>query len=179
MTQKILDTQIIICGRGGQGVLLLTRLLDEVAIAMGKDVISSETHGMAMRGGSVASYIRIGRFSSPLIRQGQGDIMLSLSEPEAQLNSHLLKKDAQVYVNCRTKRYHSIDATALALRLGSVVVANLVLLGFACAHKSFPFGYDLVNDILKITSPEKVLDLNLKALSEGFRALEYKTPCRS
>jgi len=170
------DTQIVICGRGGQGVLFLTRLLDEVALAMGKNVISSETHGMAMRGGSVISYIRIGRFNSPLIRQGQGDIMLSLTESEADLNIHLINKNAQKFINGITKKSNTIDATALALRLGSVVVANLVLLGFACAHKSFPFAYDIVRDTLKRMSSSKVYDLNLLALSEGFCLVEGNHP---
>ena len=67
MPKKKIETQIVICGRGGQGVLFLTRLLDEVALSRGNNVISFETHGMAMRGGSVVSYIKIGNFNSPLI----------------------------------------------------------------------------------------------------------------
>lgn len=172
MTECGADTQIVICGRGGQGVLFLTRLLDEAALLMGQNVISSETHGMAMRGGSVISYIRIGRFNSPLIRQGQGDIMISLTESEADLNIHLIKKNAQQFINGIAKRNNTIDATTLALRLGSVVIANLVLLGFACAHKSFPFAYDIVKDTLKKLSSSKAYDLNLLALSEGFCFVE-------
>ena len=100
MTNAISDVQIIICGRGGQGILFLTRLLDEVALNLGQNVISSETHGMAMRGGSVVSYVKIGNFNSPLIRSGQGDVLLALSESELPLNRHLLKKEGgQIYVN--------------------------------------------------------------------------------
>jgi len=168
MIDREFKSQIIICGRGGQGVLFLTRLLDEAVLTEGKNVISSETHGMAMRGGSVTSYIRIGKFNSPLIRHGQADVMLSLTESEALLNKHLLKKYAQVFINGTTKNEHSIDATSVALRLGSIVVTNLVLLGFACGHKEFPFKYDIINMTLRKLSTSKTLDLNLLALHEGF-----------
>ena len=100
MPKKKMETQIVLCGRGGQGVLFLTRLLDEVALSRGSHVISSETHGMAMRGGSVVSYIKIGNFNSPLIRAGQADILLALSESEVSLNRHLLKQGSgQIYCN--------------------------------------------------------------------------------
>ena len=62
--------QIVISGVGGQGVLFVTRLLAEAAIARGLPVLTSETHGMAQRGGSVVSHLKVGDFSSPLIRSG-------------------------------------------------------------------------------------------------------------
>ena len=162
--------QIVICGRGGQGVLFLTRVLDEAALSEGRDVISSETHGMAMRGGSVVSSIRVGPFASPLIRSGQGDILLALSDSEVERNMHLLKKTGgQIYVNSDALRAGSIDATAIAHELGALVVSNLVLLGFACAHKEFPFGFAAVKKVLKRISSPRVLDINLRALTEGYK----------
>lgn len=171
MEKKSLDVQIIVCGRGGQGVLFITRLLDEVALSLGYNVISSETHGMAMRGGSVASHIRIGNYASPLIRSGGGDIMLALAENELPLNVHLLKQhNASIYVNSRLKKQRAIHADCIAEKLGSIVVANLVLLGFACAHEEFPFTYKTVKNVLQKISPRKVLNRNLDALAEGHRA---------
>ena len=170
MNQCKRELQIIICGRGGQGVLFLTRLLDEVALSEGSNVISSETHGMAMRGGSVISSIRIGTFASPLIRSGQADIILALAESEVPLSMHLLKKgDGQVYVNSPVGKEGAIDASMIAAELGSVVVSNLVLLGFACAHKEFPFAFTAVKKILKRISPHHVLEINMRALAEGNR----------
>jgi indolepyruvate ferredoxin oxidoreductase beta subunit len=170
--------QIVICGRGGQGVLFLTRVLDEAALAEGKNVISSETHGMAMRGGSVVSSIRIGSFASPLIRSGQADIMLALSDSEADRTMHLLKKTGgQVYVNSAASRASAIDATGMAHALGSLVVSNLVLLGFACAHKEFPFSLAAVKKVLKRISSPRVLDINLRALTEGYKRV--KSSCSS
>ena len=60
--------QVIISGVGGQGVLFVTRLLAEAAINKGLPVFTSETHGMAQRGGTVLSHFKVGDFSSPLIR---------------------------------------------------------------------------------------------------------------
>jgi indolepyruvate ferredoxin oxidoreductase beta subunit len=162
--------QIVICGRGGQGVLFLTRVLDEAALSEGRDVISSETHGMAMRGGSVVSSIRVGPFASPLIRSGQADIMMALADSEVERNMHLLKKTGgQVYVNSAASRAGSIDATAIAHELGALVVSNLVLLGFACAHREFPFSFATVKKVLKRISSPRVLDINLRALTEGYK----------
>jgi indolepyruvate ferredoxin oxidoreductase, beta subunit len=169
--QKQLDKQIIICGRGGQGVLFLTRLLDETAISMGSNVISSETHGMAMRGGSVASHIRIGAYESPLIAFGDADILLAINEHEVPINMHLLKKDAQIYINAATRKQNCVEAEKIARQLGSPVVTNLVLLGFASAHPDFPFKYDHLHKILQQISPPRALDLNLKAFTEGFQTV--------
>ncbi len=169
--QKQLNSQIIICGRGGQGVLFLTRVLDEAAIAQGCNVISSETHGMAMRGGSVASHVRIGPHQSPLIAFGDADILLAINEHEVPFNRHLLKKNAQVYINASSRKQHCIPAEKIARDIGAPVVTNLVLLGFACAHSEFPFTHDALVTILQDISPARALDRNLKAFNTGFRSL--------
>src|SRR5512139_2829835 len=70
--------RIAITGRGGQGVLFITRILSECALELGLHVIASETHGMAMRGGSVISTLKVGDFRGPLLGSGQADIMLVL-----------------------------------------------------------------------------------------------------
>lgn len=172
MTLKTpLQTQLIICGLGGQGVLFITRLINEAAALMGQDVISSETHGMAMRGGSVVSYVKIGNYQSPLIRAGQADVMLALSENELRLYSHLLKDNCQIYVNMpRGKKYCSINATRIAKELGTPIITNLVLLGYAAGYSSFPIDYRLLKKVLKHISPDKVLAMNSTALEEGFKA---------
>jgi indolepyruvate ferredoxin oxidoreductase beta subunit len=168
-SKKSLQTQILICGIGGQGVLFLTRLINEAAVLMGEDVISSETHGMAMRGGSVVSYVRIGNYKSPLIRAGQADVILSLAEQELALYAHLLKQNCQIYVNMpRGKKFNSIHATRIAEDLGAPVITNLVLLGFAAAHAGFPIDYNLLKKVLKNISPPRVLEINTRALEEGF-----------
>jgi len=173
-----LQTQMLICGLGGQGVLFITRLINEAAALTGQDVISSETHGMAMRGGSVVSYIRIGNYKSPLIRAGQADVILALSENELLLYSHLLKDNCQIYVNMpRAKKYCSINATRIAKVLGTPIVTNLVLLGYAAGHASFPIDYNLLKKVLKHISPDKVFAMNSAALEEGIKAANSDQPC--
>jgi indolepyruvate ferredoxin oxidoreductase, beta subunit len=171
--RKSLQTQILICGLGGQGVLFLTRLINEAAVLMGENVISSETHGMAMRGGSVVSYVRIGDYKAPLIRAGQADVILSLADQELALHAHLLKDNCQIYVNLqRGKKNGAINASRIAEGLGAPVITNLVLLGFAAAHKEFPVDYALIKKVLKNISPPRVLELNTRALEEGFKAAQ-------
>ncbi|MEE4609050.1 MAG: 2-oxoacid:acceptor oxidoreductase family protein [Desulfobacteraceae bacterium] len=70
--------QIVISGLGGQGVLFVTRLLAEAAIDARLPVFTSETHGMAQRGGTVVSHLKIGAYASPLIRPGQADGLICL-----------------------------------------------------------------------------------------------------
>lgn len=164
-------TQMVLCGRGGQGVLFATRLIDEVAVAAGHNVISSETHGMAMRGGSVISCIRIGRYASPFIRSGQADIMLALSEDEAQMYRHLLNRSSGIaFVNAAGRRRGCVDATKLARDSGSALAANLVLLGFAAAHALFPFACVDIVVVLERLSPERHRQSNLRALAAGHEA---------
>jgi indolepyruvate ferredoxin oxidoreductase, beta subunit len=171
MKSAACDPQIVICGRGGQGVLFLTRLIGEVATATGCSVISSETHGMAMRGGSVISCIRIGPYASPHIPAGRADIILALSDEELQLNRHLLNSATGcVFVNTSRRKKHSVDASKLALTCGSALAVNLVLLGFAAAHDPFPLRYKTILQTLEHLGPERHRPVNLKALTAGYDA---------
>ena len=68
--------QIIVSGLGGQGALTITRMLAEAAAALGSEVLTSETHGMAQRGGSVISMVKVGPFRGPLIPAGRGGVGL-------------------------------------------------------------------------------------------------------
>jgi len=171
MGAKLPECQIVVCGTGGQGILFLTRILDEAAIEAGQNVISSETHGMAMRGGSVISCVRIGTFKSPLVRSGQADVLLVLAESELSLNIHFAKKSgAQIYVNTASKGKSKINADAIAQRLGSIVLANLVLLGFAAAHPTFPILKETFIRVLHRIGSPKLRESNIKAFNEGYAA---------
>lgn len=170
--------QIVLCGRGGQGILFLTRILDEVAIMRGLHVISSETHGMAMRGGSVASFIRIGNFCSPLMRSGQADILMVLSEHELPAYKHFAKKSgSQLYINSKNSYERSIDANGIAIQIGFPVSANLVLLGYAAAHRDFPFAKDEIIGVIKKISPQKLIDRNINSFFEGYRVFFSNRRC--
>ena len=81
-----MDLQMVIAGLGGEGIIFMTRVLVEGLYRSGYPVISTETHGMAMRGGSVISQVKIGDHQSPLIRYGEADILLGTSTVEAKRN---------------------------------------------------------------------------------------------
>jgi indolepyruvate ferredoxin oxidoreductase, beta subunit len=161
--------QIGITGRGGQGVLFLTRILGECAMELGLDVITSETHGMAMRGGSVVSTLKIGNYRGPLIGSGQAQVMVVLDEGSMDAFTHLLSEKGTLLLNAPSSTSHPcIDATGLAAALGNPVVANLVLLGFAFRHDVLFCDYALVESVTEKLSPPRFREINLKALRMGF-----------
>ena len=84
MAEKIKDLNIVICGVGGQGTLLASRILGHMALSLGHDVKVSEVHGMSQRGGSVVTYVRWGgKVASPVIETGEADILLAFEQLEA------------------------------------------------------------------------------------------------
>jgi indolepyruvate ferredoxin oxidoreductase, beta subunit len=161
--------QIIVSGTGGQGILFLTRFFAEAAMLMRLEVITSEIHGMAMRGGTVVSHVKVGPFKSPLVREGQADAGLILNKQNLQLHRGLVKPDGSVFVNADTSGdYFSIDASGLALRTGAPALTNLVLLGFAIARKGFFCDADVARKVLNKLSSSAQIELNLKGFDMGF-----------
>ncbi len=130
--------QIVISGVGGQGVLFVTRLLAEAAIARGLPVLTSETHGMAQRGGSVVSHLKVGAYSSPLIRSGCGNGLLGLKAESLELHGHFIRPDGWRVVNQAGTGDGAahVDADAAAARIDNPRAVNLVVLGFALARLS-------------------------------------------
>jgi len=133
----VISQQLIISGIGGQGILFITRLLAETAIARGLPVLTSETHGMAQRGGIVISHLKVGVFSSPLVRPGQADGLLALKPGNVQIHSSFLKPDGWIAANAGESFPQGeatiIDADTLALQLGNPQAVNLIVLGRALA----------------------------------------------
>jgi indolepyruvate ferredoxin oxidoreductase beta subunit len=183
---KTIKQQILISGVGGQGVLFITGLLAEAAIDKGLSVFTSETHGMAQRGGTVVSHFKVGDFSSPLIRPFQADALLVLKDENIVQHGSFLKKDGWAVVNSgndlkigKTLTANSIDADKLAQKIANPKSVNLIMLGFALARADQKIG-DGINlfcsfaDIKKVLrkrfgSRTKLLDASLLALQEGFK----------
>jgi indolepyruvate ferredoxin oxidoreductase beta subunit len=164
-----MNVQIAIAGRGGQGVLFLTRILSECALDMGLEVIASETHGMAMRGGSVISTLKVGSFRGPLIGSGQADVMLILDPGSYDTFSHLLSPKGVAFLNAPSSHSHPfLDATGLAVRDGSPLMANLVLLGFALSHEKLFCDYPQAEGVTGRISPDRFREANLRALKIGY-----------
>jgi len=138
--RKAENQQIIISGVGGQGVLFVTRLLAEVAINKGLAVFTSETHGMAQRGGTVLSHLKVGEYASPLIRPAQADGLLALRAENLAQHGAFLKDDGWVIANGehdankdKSMQVDAIDADTLAQEIGNPKAVNLIVLGFALA----------------------------------------------
>ncbi|HTW93137.1 MAG TPA: indolepyruvate oxidoreductase subunit beta [bacterium] len=88
---------ILVCGVGGQGVLLFSNIVSELALTAGLDVKKSEVHGMAQRGGSVTSHIRYApKVASPLIEEGTADIIVAFEMMEALRYIHFLRPDGKL-----------------------------------------------------------------------------------
>lgn len=140
---KSIRQQILVGGVGGQGVLFVTSLLAQAAIRRNLSVFTSETHGMAQRGGTVVSHLKVGSFSSPMIRPGQADVLLALKPESIAHHEAFLGPDAWIAVNraahgkpIRGREILAMDADKVAEKIGNPKSANLVLLGFALAQGS-------------------------------------------
>ncbi|MDR2866887.1 MAG: indolepyruvate ferredoxin oxidoreductase subunit beta [Methanomassiliicoccaceae archaeon] len=191
---------IQIVGVGGQGVLLASMVLGNAAMNAGHNVAMSEVHGMAQRGGSVLSTLRIGDdIISPLASEGEADMILGFEPAETCRNLTLGNKDSVIVMNMDpiypstvtaglaqypevndilsamskvTDRIMTIEATSIAEKAGKAVAANAVMIGAAAAAKGFPLSKDAVKRSLLGSVPEKFRDLNEKAFDMGYDAMK-------
>ncbi len=185
---------VMIVGVGGQGTLLTSRLLGNVMLSQGYDVKVSEVHGMSQRGGSVVTYVRYGQeIASPIITQGQADMILAFEQLEAARWLPYLKEGGDLIVNTQQIdpmpvvtgvaeyptdvmeqlekqpiRLTALDALSLAEQAGSVKAVNVVLVGVMAKRTDMPKEVWL--EAVKQTVPPKFLDLNLKAFELGYEA---------
>ena len=183
---------IILCGVGGQGTVLASRLISAAAMAKRIPVLSAETIGMAQRGGSVFSHLRMGEgVYSPMIALGEADLIIGFEPGEAVRLLPFLKPGGRVIVSDRAVMpvtaslaaseyraenmlaYLSAHVSALtvihaekALReVGSPKVLNLILLGAAVRSGALGLGEEDLKKAIIDRVPEKFHDLNFKALS--------------
>lgn len=182
---------IMIVGVGGQGTLLASRILGNVAIQAGYDVKVSEVHGMSQRGGSVVTYVKYGeKVYSPIIDKGEADIILAFEMLEAYRALPFLKKGGKMIVNNQQidpmpvitgamqypeniaeKLEEKVDLTvadalSLALEAGNSKTVNVVLIGIMA--KNTNIKYEQWVETIKNTVPAKFLDVNLKAFELGY-----------
>jgi indolepyruvate ferredoxin oxidoreductase beta subunit len=168
---------------GGQGTILLSRLIGEAAVNRGLDVRGSETIGMAQRGGSVAGHLRIGEGGfSPLIPPGRADLIIAFECAEALRTLPFLSPAGNMLVLDRviSQAYRAADMTAylktcLGGRLTVVSweklierfdprVSNVLLLGRAVDRGFLPFSPDEIIAVLKKRTSPRYLEMNIKAL---------------
>jgi indolepyruvate ferredoxin oxidoreductase beta subunit len=175
--------QFVISGVGGQGVLFATRVLARMALDRRLPVLLSETHGMSQRGGSVVSHLKAGPFHSPLVRKGEADALYVLQANELYGTATFLKPGGSCFINTggafkpnpALRRYlqsnrircRLIDADETALGLGSLVLANLVLIGSSLAAEGAPFTLAGLHKAITALSKPAFLEMNLAAADAG------------
>jgi len=179
-----MDTMnIIFCGLGGQGILFMTRVLAETAMNLGFTVLGAETHGMAQRGGSVISHLRLGDVESSLVTKGKAHFLLALEENESyrnlpflaqggglfvnSSNSRFPREDVKAYLERKGIQYHAMAATDVATNLEAPKSSNLALLGFFSVFIEELIGEkDMITTIENI-SPPRFREINLKVFNAG------------
>jgi indolepyruvate ferredoxin oxidoreductase beta subunit len=184
---------LLITGVGGQGVIMASNIIGEVALAAGYDVKKTDTLGMAQRGGSVVSHVRLGpQIYSPLIMAGEVDILVAFEKLEAARWSQYLRPGAIAIVNDHalrplsvnlgderypsdeeivniirrgSERIYFINGSDRVKKLGNIRILNVFLLG--CASVCLPLKIRVWQDIISRHVPSAVRALNITAFSQG------------
>lgn len=171
-------TNFVLSGLGGQGILFMTRVLAMTALNKGYNILGAETHGMAQRGGSVVSHLKIGNANSSLIRAGGADFLLSMDESEAYRQLPYLKKGGLLFANAETAAFpdlrvagyldqmhivpRAMEASRMAMALGSPKSTNLAMIAFYSAFGVGPLTADELRATVDVLSPGAFQGLNLK-----------------
>ena len=184
---------LLVTGVGGQGNILASDIIGEVAIDAGYAVKKTDTLGMAQRWGSVVSNVRIAReVYSPLIRLGKVDILLAFEKLEAARWSYYLRQGGIAIINDqalpplavslgneqypgddkitailkqRTDRIYLVAGTYRARELGNVRTLNIFMLG--CVSHFLPFSVSILKDRISQRLPERIRQINLTAFELG------------
>ena len=185
---------IMIVGVGGQGTLLASRLLGHALLSQGYDVKISEVHGMAQRGGSVVTYVKYGeKVYSPVISEGEADVIIAFEQLEAARWLSFLKKGGVLLTNTQqidpmpvitgAMEYpqgiieelkgmgidvRAIDALSLAEQAGSAKAVNTVLIGLFSQSVDFP--QEVWQEAMEACVPSRFLELNQEAFRLGSQA---------
>ncbi len=188
-----MNKDILICGVGGQGTVLASKIIAAAAMDEGSPVHSAETIGMAQRGGSVTSHVRIGPdAASPLIPFGGADLLLAFEPAEAVRNLRYLRKGGTAVVNTSPVRpvteslkssgYDGremvaylrekcpcifVDGDAVCRPLGSAKFLNIVLLGAAAGAGLLGISTETVMERIARQVPPRFLEANRAAFLAG------------
>ena len=196
----IKEFNVLIAGVGGQGVILMSELLGNAAVKDGLRVRGSEVLGMAVRGGSVFSSIRMGsEVYGPLPPLGKCDIIVALEPSEALQNITFLSKSSMVILNTAIvipftvslgqSKYPSLeamleklgkasskiiklDASQLAREAGNLLTTNIVMLGALFGTNQLPIKIETVKESIEERFPTKVIPVNFKAFDLGYQACQ-------
>lgn len=184
----------LLCGVGGQGVVLASKLIAYAAMTKGLNVRTSETIGMSQRGGSVVTHVRIGeKIHSPMIPKGSADVIMAFEPAEAVRNLSYLKKDGVMvvdkkavkpvtatltqssydgqaeleYLKKKVENLYIVDGDEICEQIGSSKVLNVVLLGVALGSGVLNIPLEDMKEELKKHVKPQFVEMNIKALELG------------
>lgn len=188
------NVNIVLCGVGGQGTVLASKLIASAAMMRGMPVKSAETIGMAQRGGSVFSHVRVGEnINSPMIAGGEADLIIGFEPAETVRMLPFLKKSGTVITSDRPLipvtaalggsnycgaemidflkkspdigRLIVVDTDAAAKEIGSPKVVNMVLLGAAARLDALgDISHEDIVNAMKNRVKKQFVDMNISAL---------------
>ena len=189
-----MNKNIVLCGVGGQGIVLAAKLLAAAAQEKGLNVMSAETIGMAQRGGSVFSFVKMGeQVYTPMMANGTADLIIAFEPAEAVRVLPYLAPDGTVIVSDRpvipvsaslspgqyraedmidylkkvVKNVYVIEAEKVLKELGSDRVLNVVMLGAAAASGALDFSPEELLSVVKARVPARFTELNTNAFLKG------------
>jgi len=191
-----MNCNILLVGVGGQGILLASTVIGNAAMEHGMNVVMSELHGMAQRGGSVTASVRVGRdVRSPLIPKGGADILLGFEPAETYRYLPFANKSTCIITNVHPiipiqvsmglEEYPEVDvildaikqvndhllpinADALAAEVGYQMAASSVLIGAVCAVDDFPIPRESLARALLLRVPRQHVEVNSRAFERGY-----------
>ncbi len=188
--------KIYLIGIGGQGTIKTATIIGEAAMCQGLNVVMSEVHGMAQRGGTVVTEIKIGQAESPLIEKNAADLILAFEPSEVLRTLDKIGKQTWVITSSSTiipftvslgiseypdkkqmfdklkkeiDNFYLIEAEELAKEAGNLIAANIVILGAALAIPEFPVKKEIIIESARKNLPTRLIDINLKALEMGYK----------
>ncbi|MEN6329528.1 MAG: indolepyruvate oxidoreductase subunit beta [Methanobacteriaceae archaeon] len=186
---------IYISGVGGHGIIKTSVVIGEAAMKTGQEVVMSEIHGMAQRGGGVSTELKIGHAHSSIIADGTADLLIAFEPLEALRALPKISKNTQVVMNTtkilpfniqgsehpyphvddiltemrsKSKEVKALDAVKMATEAGNILAMNMVMLGAALTVPGFPLDKETLLESMKANLPEKTVPINTRAFEEGF-----------
>ena len=188
--------RVVFVGVGGQGNLLASRLLGEASLSVGIPAVVSEIHGMAQRGGIVESAVLMGDVTSPIVSNGEADVLIGF-EPVETLrilgkcnketivitNTHPLPPftvsvgqgtyppldEIMGLIRAKAKQVIALDGDALAAEAGNSLSLNMVMLGALIGSEAIPIGAEAMKETISASTKKAFLESNLKAFDLGMK----------
>jgi indolepyruvate ferredoxin oxidoreductase, beta subunit len=189
--------RVVFVGVGGQGNLLASRLLGEASLSAKIPAVVSEIHGMAQRGGIVESAVLMGDATSPIVSEGEADVLLGFEPIETLRALPKCNKESLVITNThpvppftvsvgqgtyppvdeilaliqsKAKKVIALDGTALATEAGNPLSLNMVMLGALIGSGAIPINADEMKKAIAASTKKAFVDSNMKAFDLGFES---------